>query len=497
MTTGLLPLVLGVGVLLLASVLASRVTRFGIPALLLFMAVGMLAGSDGPGGIAFDNPPLAQGLGVVALAFILFSGGLDTSWGDVRPVLAPGLLLSTVGVGLTAGLTALFAWAVADLPARHAVLLGAIVSSTDAAAVFSVLRSRNVHLPGRLRSLLEFESGSNDPMAVFLTVSAIALIASPGATSPLGVAGAFVWQMAFGAALGIAAGRLAAATVNWIKLGYDGLYPVLVMAMVLLTYGVADLARGNPFLAVYVAAIALRRQSFVHKRSLIRFYDGIAWLMQIVMFLTLGLQVFPSRLPAVAGEGLAVAAFLTLVARPAAVVLTLLPLRVPWREVALVSWVGLRGAAPIILATFPLVAGIAQAERLFAIVFFIVLVSALVQGTSVPWVARRLGLTVPQSGPAIDPLELISAGEREFVDVRVAAGSHLAGRRLLEFGLPPGALVVVLERDTQTMVPSGGTVVQAGDKLLVMAAREDLETVRKLLEDGGTGRQPQAASLLR
>ena len=482
MTTALLPFVLGAAVLLLSSVLASRFTRFGIPALLLFMAVGMLAGSDGPGGIPFDNPPLAQGLGVVALAFILFSGGLDTLWQDVRPVLARGIVLATAGVALTAALTGFFAWWITDLPLLHALLLGSIVSSTDAAAVFSVLRSRNVRLQPQLRSLLELESGSNDPMAVFLTVSVIGLIVAPEGNSALGLTAGFFWQMACGALLGILAGRFGAVTINRIELGYDGLYPVLVMGMLLLTYGVTDLVRGNPFLAVYIAGIAMRRESFVHKRSLVRFFDGIAWLMQIVMFLALGLQVFPSRLPAIAAEGFAVAVFLTLAARPAAVVLTLLPFRLPWREVTLVSWVGLRGAAPIILATFPLVAGVTQADRLFAIVFFIVLTSALVQGTSVPWVARRLGLSLPDTGPAIDPLELISAGEREFVEVAVRDGSPIAGRRLLELGLPPGALVVVLDREGHTMVPSGGTEVRAGDKLLVMAARSDLDGVRERLE---------------
>ncbi|HSK08024.1 MAG TPA: potassium/proton antiporter [Vicinamibacterales bacterium] len=481
MTAALLPFVLAAAGLLLASVFASKITRLGIPALLLFMAVGMLAGSDGPGGIPFDNPALAQGLGVLALAFILFSGGLDTSWEDIRPVAGRGLALATVGVVLTAGLTGLFAWWVTDLPLSHGLLLGAIVSSTDAAAVFSVLRSRNVRLPSRLRSLLELESGSNDPMAIFLTVALIGLIASPG-SSPAGLIGAFFWQMAFGAAFGVAMGRLTAVTINAIRLEYDGLYPVLLIAAVLLIYGVTDAARGNPFLAVYLAAIVLRRQSFVHKRSLIRFYDGLAWLAQIVMFLALGLQVFPSRLPAVAGEGFAIAAFLTLVARPAAVTLTLLPLRLPWREVALTAWVGLRGAAPIILATFPLVAGIPQAERLFEIVFFIVLTSALVQGTSVSWLAERLGLSRPSAGPSIDPLEMISAGEREFVEVQVRGDSPIVDRRVLEFGLPPGALVVVLDRAGQTMVPSGGTRVQAGDKLLVMTAAADARQVRERLE---------------
>jgi cell volume regulation protein A len=341
-----------------------------------------------------------------------------------------------------------------------------------------------VRLPGDLRSLLELESGSNDPMAVFLTVGMIGLIQNPQA-SPLGLIPAFVWQMAVGAALGCVMGALASAAVNRARLEYEGLYPALTVGIVLLTYGLADAARANPFLAVYLAAIVMRRQDFLHKRSLIRFHDGLAWLMQIVMFLALGLQVFPSQLPAVAGTGLAISLFLMLVARPVAVVATLWPARVPWRQQALIAWVGLRGAAPIILGTFPLVAGIPEAARLFDIVFFIVLTSALVQGTSVPWVARLLGLSSPDAPAAADPLDLIATGERDFHEVRVAPVAGVTGKRIVELGLPAGTLIVAIHRNGSTIVPSGGTAIREGDRLLVLSTPEDAARVRTLLEAEG------------
>ncbi len=475
----ILPAVLVAAVLLLASVLSSKAARLGVPALLLFLGVGMLAGSDGPGGIHFDNPTVAQGMGVVALAFILFGGGLTTRWEDVRPVAVRGAALATVGVLATAGLTGVFAWQVAGLPLPQGLLLGAIVSSTDAAAVFSVLRSRHLGLAPRLRSLLEFESGSNDPMAVFLTLSLITWITDPQATLWWFLV-QFPWQMAMGAAVGIGMGVLMSLAVNHAWLDYDGLYPVLTIGLVLLTYAAAESVAGNPFLAVYVAGISMRRREFLHKGSLLRFHDGVAWLMQVLMFLTLGLQVFPSKLPAVAGVGLGVALFLMLVARPLAVVLTLLPTRAPWREQVLVAWVGLRGAAPIILGTFPLVANVSDATLIFELVFFIVLMSALVQGTSIAWVARRLGLATGLPGGEIDLLDLVATSGRDLVDVRVAAGAPAAGRRLMDLRLPAGSLVVVVEREGLSIVPSGGTVIQAGDRLVVLAAHRDRPAVEAI-----------------
>jgi cell volume regulation protein A len=365
--------------------------RFGIPSLVLFLAIGMLAGSDGPGGLSFDNPSLVQTLGVVALIFILFSGGLDTEWDGVRPVLWNGLSLSTLGVLLTAVLVGLFVSWVQGFSFLEGLLLGAIVGSTDAAAVFMMLRARNARLPKSLTSLLEFESGSNDPMAVVLTLALIQLLAAP-ATSWGELLLFFVVQMTVGAAFGVAMGEVTRWTLNTLKLENKGIYPVLTVAFALLTYGLTATMHGSGFLAVYVAGLVMRRKTVSHQRNLRQFHDGLAWLMQITMFLILGLQVFPARLVPIAGVGLLVSLYLILVARPLSVYAALAFSRMSFREKTLVAWVGLRGAVPIVLATFPVLAGIQQADTIFHLVFFIALTSVLLQGPPIPWITRVLGL---------------------------------------------------------------------------------------------------------
>ncbi len=344
-------LLLIAGGLFIVSVLASKLSGLlGLPALVIFLAIGMLAGSDGPGGIYFDNAALAQAVGVTALAFIIFSGGLDTPLSRIRPVVAAGLVLSTLGVALTAAAVGLFAAWVLDLPLAVGLLMGAVVSSTDAAAVFSILRSKSSRLTGDLEPLLELESGSNDPMAVILTVGLINVITSPD-SSLLGLLGTLVVQLSVGALAGYLFGRGGVALINGLRLQQEGLYNVVTIALVALAYGGTQVIGGSGFLAVYIAGIVMGNSDFIHKNSLVRFHDGLAWLMQIAMFLTLGLLVFPSQLVAVAGASLAIAAFLILVARPLAVFVGLSFTRHTRREKLLVSWVGLRGATPIILAT--------------------------------------------------------------------------------------------------------------------------------------------------
>ncbi|HET7909491.1 MAG TPA: potassium/proton antiporter [Nitrospira sp.] len=366
-------------------------SRLGIPSLVLFLGIGMLAGSDGPGGLYFDNPALVQSLGVIALVFILFSGGLDTEWDGVRPVVWSGLSLSTVGVFLTAVSVGCFVSIVQGLSFLEGLLLGAIVSSTDAAAVFLVLRGRNARLPQKLANLLELESGSNDPMGVVLTLAIIELLIHP-ATSLGELLGFFVVQMTVGAVLGVAMGELIRWTLNTLKLELTGIYPVLSVAFALLTYGLAAELKGSGFLAVYLAGLFVRRQPVAHRRTLLQFHDGLAWLMQIAMFLILGLQVFPARLLPIAGIGMLVALFLIFVARPLSVHVSLLFSNVSFREQMLVAWVGLRGAVPIVLATFPVLAGIKHADTIFHMVFFIALTSVLVQGPPIPWITRTLRL---------------------------------------------------------------------------------------------------------
>lgn len=477
-------LLLGASSLLLLSVLASKASdRLGVPALLLFLLIGMLAGSDGPGGIHFDSPWLAQSLGVVALTFILFAGGMDTQWASVRGQLGRGLALSTLGVAITAGLVGLFAATVLGLTWLEGLLVGAIVSSTDAAAVFAVMRSRSVSLRGPLKPLLELESGSNDPMAVFLAIGLISLMTGPS-TSVLDLFPLFARQMVLGAAIGYATGKLMVVLVNRLRLEYDGLYPVLTLSLVLLTYSGSAALGGNGFLAVYLAGLMMGNSDFIHKRSLTRFHDGLAWLMQIAMFLTLGLQVFPRQLLPVAGAGLLLALFLMFCARPVAVFVTLAFTSLTLRETVMVGWVGLRGAVPIILATFPLLAGISQAGMIFNLVFFIVMMSVLLQGTSIPLVARWLRVDEPfrrspDSSPVWDAPTALKSG---LVEMTIPASSPVAGKRLLDLGLSKGTLVTLIWRKGRSFVPDGSTVLEANDVLLVFTDQASSLRLQAVLE---------------
>jgi cell volume regulation protein A len=385
--------------LIILSILAIKLSvRSGIPSLTLFLVIGMLAGSDGIGGLYFDNPSLVQTLGVIALVLILFSGGLDTEWTGVRPVLWNGLALSTIGVVITALLVGWFVSWMQGFSFLEGLLLGAIVASTDAAAVFMVLRARNVRLPRTLAHLLELESGSNDPMAVVLTVALIQLITHPS-TNLADLLWFFIVQMTVGTVAGVAMGELIRWTLNTLKLELRGIYPVLSVAFALLTYGLTAELHGSGFLAVYLAGLFMRRHSVVHQRNLVQFHEGIAWLMQITMFLILGLQVFPARLIPIAGVGLVVSLFLIFIARPVSVYVSLALSQLSFREQTLVAWVGLRGAVPIVLATFPVLAGIQQADTIFHLVFFIALTSVLLQGPPIHWITRLLQLDrVPQAG---------------------------------------------------------------------------------------------------
>ncbi len=463
-----------IAILLLLSIVASKVSdRFGIPALLVFLALGMLAGSEGLGGIYFDDPSLAQAIGVVALSLILFSGGLSTQWQSVRPIFTWGFILATLGVCVTALVVGLFSVMVFDFTIKEGLLLGAIVSSTDAAAVFSILRSKGISLRGQLKPLLEFESGSNDPMAVFLTIGMIQVLTQPE-SSLWDMVRLFALQMSIGLAAGYVMARVTLYLVNRLKLGYEGLYPVLTLSLALLTYGLSDKLGGNGFLAVYITGIIAGNSKFIHKRSLLQFHDGLAWLMQITMFLTLGLLVFPSHLLPVMGLSLLIAVCLILVARPAGVFLSLLPSPFSFREKAFISWVGLRGAVPIILATFPFLAGILQADLLFNVVFFVVLTSVLLQGTTIQYLARWLRVDAPLHQERVYPIEFNpdSGFKSELNELIIPAGSQVVGKKLFELKLPPECLIVLIVRGNEYVLPSGQTFLNDGDALLVLADRD-------------------------
>jgi len=476
-------ILLWVAVLIFVSVVSSKVSdRFAIPVLLLFLAIGMLAGSEGIGGIYFDNAQLAKSIGVIALIFIIFSGGFDTDWKDTGPVVWPGVMLSTLGVLLTAVITGCFAIYILKFSFLEGMLLGSIVSSTDAAAVFSILRSRRISLEKPLKPLLEFESGSNDPMAVFLTVGFISLLT----VKNMGIAALiprFMLDMGMGALTGYLMARCIIFLINRLKLEHEGLYPVIMISLVLLTYVIAVFLKGNGFLAVYLAGLMLGQAEFPNKRMIMRFHDGLAWLMQIVMFVTLGLLVFPSHIVPLIGAGLLLTVLLMAVARPVSVLLCLLPFRMSMRKKTMVAWVGLRGSVPIILATFPFMAGIPQADTIFNIVFFVVFASVLIQGTSIPAVSKILKLDVPLTNRINYPIEFEKTGtiDAELTDIIVPYDSEAVGKRIGELGVPEKCLIVLISREGRFIIPSGSTVIESGDVLLVLANTSDFSLLHQTL----------------
>ena len=476
-------ILLWVGAIVFVSVVSSKLAgKFAIPVLLIFLAIGMLAGSEGLGGIYFDDASLAKNIGIVALIFIIFSGGFDTEWKEIRGVAWQGAILATAGVLLTAALSGIFAVYVLDFSLLEGLLLGAIVSSTDAAAVFSVLRSKRISLKKPLKPLLELESGSNDPTAVFLTVGLIGLITSEGSGAATLIP-RFLLDMSVGAIAGIVMSKVVVASIRKLKLEYEGLYPVVMISFVLLTYSIAVHLHGNGFLAVYLAGLLLGKADFHNKKSLMRFHDGVAWLMQIAMFITLGLLVFPSQIVPLAGAGFLFTLFLMFVARPAAVFLCLVPFRMGVAAKAMVSWVGLRGAVPIILATFPFMAGVGKADVIFDVVFFVVIASVFIQGTSIPWVAKLLKLEAPLPERPAYPIEFEKSEriDADLTDVIVPYSSAAVGRKLGELEIPDKCLVVMIARGEEFVVPSGTTVIEGGDVLLVLANDEDLAKMQALL----------------
>ena len=476
--------ILAAGIFLLLGIASSKFSaRLGVPVLVLFLSVGMLAGSEGLGRIPFENYDLANSVGSVALALILFDGGLRTSLAAVKRVWRPAMALSTLGVLITSLLTGLAAAWVLKLPLLQGLLVGSIVGSTDAAAVFSVLRTSGLKLPDRLTSTLEVESGSNDPMAIFLTLGLIQIITG-GADSTQELVVLFLTQFGVGALAGLGVGRLATSAINRINLAYPGLYPLLALAFGLVAFGVAAVLGGSGFLAVYIAGIVLGSSSIVFRRGIFSFHDAIAWLGQIVLFVMLGLLSFPSRLLAVAWEGLLIAIVLILIARPLAVWTSAWPFRFRRRELTFLSWVGLKGAVPITLATFPLMAGVPQSQLIFNAVFFVVLVSAITQGWSLPLVARWLNIGRPADPtPALSvEINALRQVDGEILDYTVKPRTHVAGQRLRDLALPDGVVVSLIVRGRDVVMPRGTTLLLPGDHVFV-AMRMSLEPlINRLFE---------------
>lgn len=457
-------------ILLLISIVAGKTSyRFGIPTLLLFLTIGMLAGSDGIGGIYFDSPEIAQFIGIVSLNFILFSGGLDTSWQSVKPVLKVGITLSTLGVLLTALGLGYFVYLITDFTLYESLLLGAIVSSTDAAAVFSILRGKNLALKKNLRPTLELESGSNDPMAYVLTIAFLSLVQQPE-QSIFSIIPIFLLQMLVGGIAGFLFGKLSKLVINKIKLDFEGLYPVLTIALMFITFSATNAVGGNGFLAIYICSVYLGNQNLIHKKTIMRMFDGLAWLMQIVLFLTLGLLVFPSQIIPYVGIGLLISVFLILVARPLAVFISLLPFKMKMRRRFYISWVGLRGAVPIVFATYPLLAGIDKAPIIFNIVFFVSLTSVLIQGTTLSRVAKWLHVGLPQKAKPLSPTDELLAEHPKTImqEIRIERDAAAVGMQIVELKFPKKAIIAMIARDGVYLTPNGSTELMADDKLVVL-----------------------------
>ncbi|MBR2510024.1 MAG: potassium/proton antiporter [Lentisphaeria bacterium] len=484
-----------VAFLLLLSLMSSKISaHINMPCLLLFLVVGMLAGSEGIGRLKFDDAAMANAIGSIAMAFILFSGGFDTEIDSVKKVFLPGMILSSLGVLLTALFCGCFIWWICKLIMTEkqlsfswCLLAGAIISSTDAAAVFSILRSQSVSLKGKLQSLLEFESGSNDPMAAFLTIFMINIVLLESKAGEVNLLNSylmliptFLYKMAIGLLTGYIIGKAAVWIYDNIDFEYNGLYYVLGIVVVLATFSSAELLKGNGFMAVYTAGVIMGNKIFVFHKGVGRFYDGVAWLMQVILFILLGLLVYPSKLLYSGDVGLLAALFLMFIARPAATFLCLIRSEFTFKERLFVSWVGLRGGAPIVLATFPLMNGVYESSYMFHIVFFIVLTSVIFQGMTIMPVAKILQLDAPLKKKPRSPLSIEETGNKEMISRELIVTREFGEKTLAEIKLPKGTLILMITRDEKIIIPKGGTTLQQDDMLTVLGSPEGIKECRSI-----------------
>ncbi len=471
-----------ISVLLFVSLLVGKMgSRFGVPTLLLFLLIGILFGSDGLG-VEFDSPKVAQAIGIVALNIILFSGGMDTRFSEVKPVAIQGLVLATVGVLLTAVFTGFFIFWLTNnffnavtFSLLESLLLASVMSSTDSASVFSILRSKNLSLKENLRPLLEFESGSNDPMAYMLTIVFIQLIQVPEINVWAAV-WIFVKQLVLGGLAGYFLGKFSVRIINKINLDNDALYSVLLITLMFFLFGFTSFIGGNGYLAVYVGGLFIGNSRFVHKRSSLKFFDGLTWLVQIIMFLTLGLLLNPSELLPIAGVGIVVGLFMIFLSRPIAVQTCLLPFRKLCRKArSYVAWVGLRGAVPIIFAMYPWIGGMPHAKDIFNIVFFITILSLIIQGTTVSAMAKWLHLsqTVLRKRKLKNfDVEISDEIKSYMSEISIKEEFLANGTRLMDLNVPDNTLIAMVKRDDQFFIPRGNTGLQVGDRILVITDDE-------------------------
>ncbi|WP_018108929.1 potassium/proton antiporter [Bacteroides propionicifaciens] len=477
-------------VLLFVSIVVSKTGyKFGVPTLLLFLVVGMVFGTDGIG-LQFNDTGEAQFIGMVALSIILFSGGMDTKYKEIKPIIFPGIVLSTLGVLFTALLTGLFIFFISDmswtnihLPLTTSLLLAATMSSTDSASVFAILRSQKMNLKENLRPMLELESGSNDPMAFMLTIVLIQFIESTG-MGPGTIALSFLTQFVVGGVVGYLLGKFLIYIINKIDIGNSSLYPILVVSFIFFTFSITDALKGNGYLAVYIAGMLVGNNKIVYRKEIASFMDGFSWLFQIIMFLTLGLLVNPHELLSIAPAAILIGVFMIVIGRPVSVFLCLTPFRkISLKAKHFVSWVGLRGAVPIIFATYPVMHNVPGANVIFNIVFFITILSLVIQGTSISFVANLLHLSTPLDDDSNQfGIELPEELNTHLFEVTVNDNMLRHGKTLKEVNTPQGTLVMLIKRDDQFLIPNGSLTLHVDDLLLLISEQDKTMTEQAALK---------------
>jgi len=461
----MLELMIICGLVLLICITSSKVLyKFGVPMLLIFIILGMLFGSDGVVGIYFDNYELTRELCSFGLVFIMFYGGFGTNWKEAKPVARESILMSTFGVIITSGLTGLFCYFVLKTSLLEGLLIGSIVGSTDAASVFSILRSQKLNLKGEIASILEVESGSNDPVAYMLTLIVLTLMNNGGISSIVPIV---IGQIIFGILIGVILSKLTVYIMRNANFEVDGFYTIFITAIAILSYALSEWVGGNGYLSVYIAGIVIGNSKIPHKRSLVHFFDGVSWIMQIMLFFVLGLLAFPSELPSVIGSSILISIFMIIIARPIATFSVLSWFKIPFKQQLFVSWVGLRGAASIVFAIYAITSGIPLENDIFHIIFFIALLSVAIQGTLIPKVARKLDLVDDTKTVLKTFTDYQEDRSTTLIEYNVDSNNTWKERTIMEANIPEEILIVMIKRDSEIIVPKGSTLIKQGDILVL------------------------------
>lgn len=461
----MLELMIVCGLVLLICITSSKVLyKFGVPMLLIFIILGMLFGSDGVVGIYFDNYELTRELCSFGLVFIMFYGGFGTNWKEAKPVARESILMSTFGVIITSGLTGLFCYFVLKTSLLEGLLIGSIVGSTDAASVFSILRSQKLNLKGEIASILEVESGSNDPIAYMLTLIVLTLMNNGGISS---IVPTVIGQIIFGILIGVILSKLTVYIMRNANFEVDGFYTIFITAIAILSYALSEWVGGNGYLSVYIAGIIIGNSKIPHKRSLVHFFDGVSWIMQIMLFFVLGLLAFPSELPSVIGSSILISIFMIIIARPIATFSVLSWFKIPFKQQLFVSWVGLRGAASIVFAIYAITSGIPLENDIFHIIFFIALLSVAIQGTLIPKVARKLDLVDDTKTVLKTFTDYQEDRSTTLIEYNVDSNSSWKEKTIMEADIPEEILIVMIKRDNEIIVPKGSTLINQGDILVL------------------------------